>query len=302
MLLSLPLLACAAFRLALAFPQPAKLSKDIEHDPSLVKTPNGTYILVGTGKAIPTFTSIDRLTWTNIGDAFLEGAPKDALALAGNKDVWALDISFVDGTYILYYSTSTFGTQKSAIWLATSPTGLPGSWTNKGKVLESKEGDPYNAIDAHLFISSTGSRHLVWGSYWSGIFLGNVDVKTGLLTSDKYVNLAARPGAGVIEAPWLYERDGVFYLFTSWDQCCQGTKSTYHMRVATSRSLEGPFLDSDGKPALEGHMTLLMDSHDDVYGPGGQLLLEDDDGVVLVYHRYFGTGSTGLLSLNMLDF
>lgn len=49
-------------------------------------------------------------------------------------------------------------------------------------------------------------------------------------------------------------------------------------------------------------MTLLMDSHDEVYGPGRQSLLEDDDGVLLVYHRYFGTGSTGLLSLNMLDF
>lgn len=179
-----------------------------------------------------------------------------------------------------------------------------------------------------LFVSPTGSRHLVWGSYWSGIFLGNVDTKMGLLSSDKPVNLAARPGAGVIEAPWLYEvrldlflvssplsclaesqltrrtlqRDGIYYLFTSWDECCKGTKSTYHMRVATSRSLEGPYLDSDGKAALEGHMTLLMDSHDEVYGPGGQSLLEDDDGVLLVYHRYFGTGSTGLLSLNMLDF
>ncbi|GAA5835629.1 hypothetical protein JCM9279_004600 [Rhodotorula babjevae] len=295
MLLSLPLLACTALRLALAFPQPAKLAKDIEHDPSVVKTPNGTYILVGTGKAVPTFTSTDRLSWSSVGDAFPDGAPEAALAMAGNKDVWA-------PTYTMYYSVSFFGTQKSAIWLATSPTGLPGSWTDKGKVLESKEGDPYNAIDAHLFVSSTGSRHLVWGSYWSGIFLGNVDAKTGLLTSDKFVNLAARPGAGVIEAPWLFERDGVFYLFTSWDVCCKGTKSTYHMRVATARSLEGPYLDSDGKPALEGHMTLLMDSHDDVYGPGGQSLLVDDDGVVLVYHRYFGTGSTGLLSLNMLDF
>jgi len=183
-------------------------------------------------------------------------------------------------------------------------------------------------VVASLFVSSTGSRHLVWGSYWQGIFLGDIDPQTGLLASTTYTNLAARPGAGVIEAPWLYEvrlspflprlliprilltvgyartpqRNGVFYLFTSWDQCCKGTKSTYHIRVATSRSLAGPYFDASGKPALEGHMTLLMDSHDDVYGPGGQSLLEDVDGVVLVFHRYFGTGSTGLLSLNMLEF
>ncbi|TNY19855.1 glycosyl hydrolase [Rhodotorula diobovata] len=146
------------------------------------------------------------------------------------------------------------------------------------------------------------SSDLVWGSCWQGIFLGDIDPETGLLASTTYTNLAARPGAGVIEAPWLFERNGVFYLFTSWDQCCEGTKSTYHIRVATSRSLAGPYFDASGKPALEGHMTLLMDSHDDVYGPGGQSLLEDVDGVVLVFHRYFGTGSTGLLSLNMLEF
>ncbi|BGP38124.1 hypothetical protein JCM10450v2_002059 [Rhodotorula kratochvilovae] len=272
------------------------------HDPSIVKMPNGSYLLVGTGKTIPTFISSDRLTWDKIGEAFPDGAPEAALALAGNKDVWAPDISYIGGTYYMYYSTSTFGTQKSAIWLATSSTGLPGSWCDKGKVLESKEGDPYNAIDAHLFFASTGSWHLTWGSYWDGIFLGDIDPKTGLLASTEFTNLAARPGAGVIEAPWLLERNGAFYLFTSWDQCCQGVNSTYHMRVATSLSLRGPYFDSAGRPALDGHMDVLMDSHDEVYGPGGQSLLVDEDAVVLVYHRYKGTGSTGLLSLNMLDF
>jgi len=36
MLLLSPLLACAALRLVLAFPQPAKLSKDIEVRPALL--------------------------------------------------------------------------------------------------------------------------------------------------------------------------------------------------------------------------------------------------------------------------
>ncbi|BGP14047.1 hypothetical protein JCM10213_002342 [Rhodosporidiobolus nylandii] len=274
----------------------------------MLKTPNGTYLVAGTGTKIPMSMSIDRLNWTSIGDAFPDGLPEDALARAGNKDAWAPDLSYVNGTYIMYYCVSQFGTQKSAIYLATSKTGMPGSWEDKGMVLESREGDPYNAIDAHLFFSSNHTQYLLWGSYWDGIFIGELDPSTGMLRSSEqkdYTNLWKRPGAEVIEAPWLYETDDGFYLFTSWDVCCNGTGSTYNMRVVTSASLLGPYYDSDGKKALDGGGVLLMDSHDGIYGPGGQSLLVDDDGVLLVYHHYVnqvGEPTKAMLALNYLDF
>ncbi|GAA5970045.1 hypothetical protein JCM11641_000246 [Rhodosporidiobolus odoratus] len=289
------ILALTAVTTALAgYPRPAEMTGDYEvQDPSMVKTPEGTYIVAGTGSKIPIKTSTDRLHWTAAGDAFPDGLPADALARAGNKDAWAPDLSYVDGQYLMYYCVSQFGTQKSAIYLATSSTGMPGSWTDKGLVVESVEGDPYNA-------------YLTWGSYWDGIFIATVEASTGMLVSkDKkdYTNLAKRPGAGVIEAAFLYETKDGFYLFTSWDVCCNGTSSNYNMRVVTSASLLGPYYDSEGKKALDGAGTLLMDSHDDIYGPGGQSLLVDDDGVLLVYHHYTNEPSEptkAMMGLNYL--
>src|SRR3546814_17541262 len=40
----------------------------------------------------------------------------------GTRGIWAPDISYSDGRYHLYYSLSTFGKNRSAIALATTPT------------------------------------------------------------------------------------------------------------------------------------------------------------------------------------
>lgn len=51
------------------------------------------------------------------------------------------------GTYYVYYSVSSFGSQNSGIGLATSPTLDCGSFTDHGSVgVVSKTGSAYNAI------------------------------------------------------------------------------------------------------------------------------------------------------------
>lgn len=47
----------------------------------------------------------------------------------------------------LYYSASSFGSQNSAIFYATSKTGAPGSFTNGGLVISTSSSSNYNAID-----------------------------------------------------------------------------------------------------------------------------------------------------------
>jgi arabinan endo-1,5-alpha-L-arabinosidase len=63
----------------------------------------------------------------------------------GRKDPWAPDVHLVGDEYFLYYAVSTFGSQVSAIGLATSSTMEPGTWTDKGGVgVASKKGQAYN--------------------------------------------------------------------------------------------------------------------------------------------------------------
>lgn len=64
----------------------------------------------------------------------------------------APDVTKIGDTYYLYYSVSQFGSQNSALGLATSKTMDVGSWQDRGAIgVNSNAGKNYNAIDANLF-------------------------------------------------------------------------------------------------------------------------------------------------------
>lgn len=65
-------------------------------------------------------------------------------------DIFVHDPSMIKkgNEYWLYYSTSTFGTQNSCIYMATSKNLI--SWSNKGKIICSRKGSEYNAIDPNI--------------------------------------------------------------------------------------------------------------------------------------------------------
>ena len=52
---------------------------------------------------------------------------------------------------------------------------------------------------------------------------------------------------------------GYYYLFVSWDYCCQGMKSTYRVAVGSSKKVSGPYLDKTGKDMRVGGGTLLLE-------------------------------------------
>ena len=90
------------------------------HDPAVIRrTSDGTYFWFPTGNKIQITTSSSLSgTWTIKGSA-LSGGSK--INIAGNQ-LWAPDVTKAGDTYYLYYSVSTFGSQESAIGVATSTT------------------------------------------------------------------------------------------------------------------------------------------------------------------------------------
>ena len=44
-----------------------------------------------------------------------------------------------------------------------------------------------------------------------------------------------------IEAPYVLYHDGYYYLFVSWDSCCDQERSTYKVIVGRSKSVLGPY-------------------------------------------------------------
>jgi arabinan endo-1,5-alpha-L-arabinosidase len=285
------------------YPDPGPVSGDVRvHDPSLVRALDGTYILVHTGDNLVIKTSADRIAWRDAGVVWPSGAPWTATYTKGSPTLWAPDISHHDGRFVLYYAASTFGSQRSGIFLATSPSGLPGSWTDHGLVIDSGPAVDFNAIDPNLVVDARGGRWLSLGSFWTGIKLVRLDPATGgRSTSDREVRaLAQRPAApDAIEAPFVFRHGGFSYLFVSFDLCCRGAQSTYRIMVGRSASVTGPYVDRSGTPMTAGGGTQVLAGHGSVHGPGGQSVIADGDGAVLVYHYYADDG-TALLGINRL--
>jgi arabinan endo-1,5-alpha-L-arabinosidase len=265
----------------------------------------------GTG-VIPIRTSTDLRRWTLAGYVF-EKLPEWATKeIPRPMGAWAPDISFYNGKYHLYYAVSTFGSRNSAIGLATNRTLDPKSpqyqWADEGLVLRSyQDKDDWNAIDPNLFIENKRSVWLNWGSFWGGIKMRCVDPETGKLSTQDTTmySLASRPRAqpigGSIEAPFLIRHGGYYYLFVSFDRCCQGVKSTYNVRVGRSRKVTGPYVDKDGKPMTEGGGTLVIEATTKSWrGPGHEAVLQERSGDYLVFHAYHGTTGRSYLQISTM--
>ncbi len=258
------------------------------HDPALIKTASG-YVVVYTGNGIALKTSSDRVTWRNAGSAFSSmPAWHKTYVPQATSSLWAPDISFRDGKYWLYYAVSTFGSNVSAIGLATSPTldaSGRGVWTDQGMVVRSQASDNFNAIDPNAAVDRDGSAWLVFGSFWSGIQLLRVDPATGKPAADaKRIGLATHGGG--IEAPFLFYRDPYWYLFVSWDKCCQGAASTYNIRAGRSAKIDGPYADSRGVALASGGGDLIDDGDTRWKGPGHCAVIVDRDTAFLANHAY----------------
>ncbi|ASU57614.1 arabinan endo-1,5-alpha-L-arabinosidase [Nocardiopsis dassonvillei] len=281
------------------YPGPGHVTGDVRvHDPSFVKRPGGGYLVAHTGDDVALKASADRTAFRDVGPAFPGGAPWTSPYTGGARNLWAPHLSHADGRYHLYYSASTFGSNRSAIFLATSTSGDSGTWRDEGLVIESFPSDDFNAIDPHLEVDGQGRWWLAFGSFWSGIKMVRIDPATGK-RGDRVLHSIAGRGGDAVEAPTLFQRDGWYYLFVSFDLCCRGADSTYRIMVGRSTSITGPYRDRAGRAMTAGGGTEVLSGHGGVHGPGHQDVFADTDHDILAYHYYADDG-TALLGVNWL--
>jgi len=278
-----------------------RLSGDLTvHDPVIIRQGDTYYVFSTIGKYVGIKTSRDLAQWKDAGAVFAEIPAWARQAIPGAEGLWAPDISYVNGEYRLYYSVSTFGSNRSAIGLATSPTLDPNApnygWKDHGLVVLSTAEDDFNSIDPNLVVDAEGRQWLALGSFWSGIKLFALDPATGKPApgSEPYSiarRIAPAGGPAAIEAPFIIGHGGWYYLLVSYDYCCKGANSTYYTVVSRSRRITGPYRGKDGSEMMSGGGTIFLradlQEQERFRGPGHAGAFTDTDGTTyVVYHAY----------------
>jgi arabinan endo-1,5-alpha-L-arabinosidase len=294
------------------------------HDPAIIRDPTTKMLFLFSTDAggvqqppllhIRSLNSIHgRSVWVENGFIFpdIPSWAKELIPEATN--IWAPDASLVGNEFRVYYAISSFGSETSVIGLVTTPSLLSPTWTDRGLVLKSTNGDGYNAIDPNLFqgVNSTTGENEMWllfGSFWNGIYMRRVDPSTGMLlnSSEEAVHLAQRPPPDALEGSFMVQRGDYHYLFASYDKCCIGVNSTYNVRYGrSSTGAQGPFIDQEGVSMLDGGGTRLFGGGFGWAASGGQSLLRDtvsadSSSSQIVLHAY--DGETGEPFLNFVTF
>lgn len=281
------------------------------HDPSIIRQ-GSTYYVFSTdasstqGGFIPIRCSTDKIAWSACGFVFTTMPAWISTVVPLATDVWAPDISYFNGSYHLYYAVSSFGSNVSAIGLATNTT-LDSSdpsyqWADQGPILQSSSSDDFNAIDPSVLVDAGGSVWLTYGSFWTGIYQQQIDPATGQIETDSATYHLAERASDIpndpIEGASLVYENGFYYLFVSWDYCCEADPSQSDYKIVVGRAItpNGPFTDESGADMAAGGGTILLQGNSTWAGPGGQTAcIDPTDGDLIVFHAL-------LLSQNGLDY
>ncbi len=166
-----------------------------------------------------------------------------------------------------------------------------------------------NCIDPNLFHDKEGRLWMVYGSWSGGIFLLEIDEKTGRPIHPKedkknqvdpyFGKKLLGGGHKSIEGPFILydETEDYYYLFVSFGWLSRD--GGYQIRMFRSKKPDGPYVDMEGK-------TFRRVNHHDPYGlkllgnyifpsmecgyksPGHNSAFEDQDGkIYIVYHQRF---------------
>jgi len=249
-------------------------------DPTVIKAHDGYFYLYATEdvRNTPILRSSDLVSWNLIGTAFTSETRPSFEPKGG---IWAPDINYINGQYVLYYSMSVWGGEWTCgIGIAVSDK-PEGPFTDRGKLFSSNESNVQNSID-QFYIEDDGKKYLFWGSF-HGIYAielsdDGLSVKGG---AEK------RQVAGTLyEGTCIFKKDGYYYLFASTGTCCEGIKSTYTTVVGRSENLFGPYFDKSGRSMNNNFHEILIHGNDRFVGTGhnSEIITDNKNKTWILYH------------------
>lgn len=249
-------------------------------DPTVGKGRDGYFYLYATEdiRNIPIYKSKDLISWTFVGTAFTESSRPSFEPKGG---LWAPDINYIDGRYVLYYSMSVWGGGETCgIGVATS-TKPDGPFRDRGKLFQSYEIDVHNSIDP-FYIEEDGKKYLFWGSFFGIYAIELSDDGLSLKSGAQKQKIAG----GAFEAAYVHKKDNYYYLFASIGSCCEGVNSTYKLVVGRSESLFGPYTNKSGKDMMQNAYEVVVAPNESFVGNGHcSEIVQDKDGNDWIFYH-----------------
>ncbi len=253
-------------------------------DPTVIKAQDGYFYLYATEniRNTPIYKSKNLVDWTFVGTAFTD-ATRPTFEPKGG--LWAPDIEYINGQYVLYYSMSVWGGEWTCgigVAVASKPEG---PFVDKGMLFRSNEIGAQNSID-QFYIEENGSKYLFWGSF-RGIYA--IELSEDGLSLKKGAEKKQIAGTA-FEGTYIHKRGNYYYLFASIGSCCEGVNSTYQLVVGRSQSLFGPYFDKTGKNMMDNGYSLVIGSSSRFVGNGHcSEIVQDDNGNDWIFYHGIDT-------------
>ncbi len=270
------------------------------HDPSIVDV-DGTYYIFGSHLAVAKTT--DLMNWTLVDsgvkknnkvipDAMSEMS--EAFTWAQTNTFWAPDvIQLEDGRFYYYYCNCEGSKPLAALGVAVSDN-IEGPYKDLGVILKSgqnpdtpdENGDVYdatiepNVVDPCVFYDNDGKLWMMYGSYSGGIYILELDKKTGMPLEKGYGKKLLGENHLRIEGAFVqYSKEtDYYYMFLSFGGLT--ADGAYNIRVARSKNPDGPYYDAQGNDMI------------DCKGPAGSFFDDaaaDDFGTKLMGNYHWNT-------------
>ena len=237
-------------------------------DPDIIYH-DGYYYMYVTGDFYPVYRSADLAKWEYVGVSLPE--------VSWNIDkryMWAPDVEYINGKF---YMAVSMGEAGFGIAVSDKPEG---PFVCAGDM-------PFltKTIDGHIFVDDDDRIYLYYTSWCDGRAYGiwGVEMESDCLTpkweTEKLIFTPTEPWessmnmGGIVEAPFMLKKEGVYYLVYSGSNY----QADYAVGYATSdKPLEG-FVKSANNPILRGTA--------DTRGTGHCSIIETHTGgMVMVYH------------------
>ena len=273
-------------------------------DPTVIKAEDGYFYLYATGGNTWIHKSKDLVHWTYVGGAYEDDKKPSWEPEAG---IWAPDINYINGKYVMYYSLSKWG-GGATCGIGVSVSDKPeGPFTDQGKLFRSNEIDVHNSIDP-FYIEDNGKKYLFWGSWYGiwGIELteDGLGLKGGIenAKATKIQVAANTGGTNAYEGSYILKRGKYYYLFCSTGTCCDGANSTYQTVVCRSTELFGPYLNKSGDNMNDNKHEVLIHRNDAFLGTGHNAeIVQDDEGKDWIIYHAYRTADPSLGRVVLLD-